>query len=307
MLSAKESEEQLHALGKGELLGVRTRGLRLRRLHLGGRGLRLRDLACYTALAAFGTGGGFLRLDELAVLVLKLVDALFDFQDEHHAYAADDDGNGADDAHRDILLSHERAADGTHDDVHDGGSKADDEPDGRHDVRPLLRVGRDDVGHGLIHIVGERRNGDDGHAGTICIDDAVHLGVILRRPHGHHGEEREQRQTEEDVRLISAPLGALLFHRLPDEGDEEHVDKRTAYVDGVAVDGIDAVEIGDVSDGDDQHDRVVDPAVAQRIHPEGQDLFEIEEPAFQRLIPHGFHRGEQLGDFLFHISLPFEV
>ena len=176
-------EEQLHALGKGELLGVPTRGLRLRRLHLGGRGLRLRDLARYTALAAFGTGGSFLRLDELAVVVLKLVDALFDFQDEHHAKAADDHGNGADDAHRNVLLPHERAADGTHDDVHDRGRKADDKPDGRHDVRPLLGVGRDDVGHGLIHIVCERRNGDDGHAGTICIDDAVDLRRILRRPH----------------------------------------------------------------------------------------------------------------------------
>ena len=48
--------------------------------------------------------------------------------------------------------------------------------------------------------------------------------------------------------------------------------------DDVAVNGAYLVVLRDLRDGDDQHDRVVDPAVAQRVHPEGQKLFDVEVP-----------------------------
>lgn len=327
--------QHLHAVHKGEIVGRRLFGC-FCRFSLGGVRLNARDKGLDFAAGELfprrfrlrddSLGGVFLgeepflrlvlrapalrlRFEKLAVLIVELIDALLDLDDEEHAQHAYNDGDCADDPERHIFLVpfNKRTLYRSYDDVHDGGREADHQPYRRHDVRTLLIVGRDDAGHGLIHVVGKGRNRDDGHAGAVSEDDPLRFRLVLRHPHRKHREECKQRKCEKYVRLIFAEPCHLLLHGLSDDGQQEHVDERAGDPDDVAVNGAYLVVLRDLRDGDDQHDRVVDPAVAQRVHPEGQKLFDVEVPSLERLVPHGLYRREKLCHFFFHISLPLRI
>ena len=234
---------------------------------------------------------------------LDLVHPLLDLDDEHYADGAEHDRDEPEHSHRHELalpVLDERRADGPDDEVHYGGREPDQQPDGSHDVRPLLGVGGDDIGHGLVHVVGEGGYGYERHAADVDIGDLARLRIALRHPHCKHGEQRERGQREEDVRLVAPPLGALLLHGVGGERRQDGREQRADYVHDVAVQRRNAVEVRDLRHRDDEHHGVVDPAVAERVNAERTRLLEREEPAGKRLVPHRFQGVKELFEFFLH-------